>query len=141
MPGLRREERRAFKKGLTRYSYLESTTPVPVAYWIFNFPNPHGPVECNFNSRIVEPEYIESYLDTSEGIKNAVTFYLLDNRILRGMRLVGLDPEAVKLFHLTITKQLEREYSQQDYAKYLAGLYEFDVNELFSMGKGFSLKK
>lgn len=142
MPGLQRDELRAFKKGFKRYSYLESSTYPPVAYWIFKFSDPHGPVECNFNSRIVKPEYITAYLDTAEGgIKNAVTFYLLGGETLRAMKLVGLDPEAVKLFHATISKQLSAEYSQSDYDRYLAGLMEYNVHELYLQGKIFIHKK
>ena len=81
MPGLTRDELRGFKKGFKRYSYMESDTPVPIAFWVFSFPSPHGPAECNFNARIVRSEYIESFLDTSEGVKNAVQFYLLDGDI------------------------------------------------------------
>lgn len=142
MPGLTRDELRAFKKGFKRYSYLESDTPVPIAVWMFDFQKPHGPVECNFNARaVVRPEFIKSFLDMSEGIKNAIQFYLLDGKILRGMKLLGLDLEAVKLFHATIEKQLEIDYSRADYDRYLSGLYAFNADELFSMGKVFNHKK
>ena len=57
------------------------------------------------------------------------------------MRIVGLDPEAVKLFHQTISRQLETEYSQLDFDRYLSGLNEFNVDELFSMGKVFDHRK
>jgi hypothetical protein len=141
MPGLTRDELRAFEKGFKKYFYLESDTPAPIAFWIFKFGKPHGPVECNFNARVVRPEYVESYLDTAEGIKNAVQFYLLDGKMLRGIKLVGLDLEAVDLFHATIRKQLEIDYSQVDFDRYLQGLFEFDADELFSMGKAFIHKK
>ena len=141
MPGLTDDELRAFEKGFKENSYLESETPAPIAVWIFNFSNPHGPVECNFNARIVRPEHIESYLDTSAEVKNAVQFFLLDGQLLKGMRIVGIDPEAVKLFHQTISRQLETEYSQLDFDRYLSGLNEFNVDELFSMGKVFDHRK
>jgi hypothetical protein len=141
LPGLTRDELRAFKKGFKKYSYLESDTPVPIALWIFKFGKPHGPVECNFNARIVRPEYIKAYLNKTEGIKNAIQFYLLDGKMLRGIKLVGLDVEAVDLFHATIRKQLESDYSQHDFDRYLSGLFEFDADELFSMGKSFNHKK
>ena len=141
LPGLTRDELRAFKKGFKKYSYLESDTPTPIAIWIFNFAKPHGPVECNFNARVVRSEYIKAYLDTSEGIKNVVQFYLLDGKILRGIKFVGLNLEAVKLFHATIRKQLESDYSQSDFERYLSGLFEFNVDELFSMGKVFKHRK
>ena len=55
---------------------------MPVAYWVFRFPQPHGFIECPFNARAVEPEFTKAYLDTTDGLKNGVHFYLLDGQIL-----------------------------------------------------------
>jgi len=137
MPELRRQELKAFKKGFKRYAYLESNTPVPIALWVFNFPPPHGAIDCNFNARIVKQEYIEIFLDTTEGIKNAVTFHLLDGQILRGTKIVGLHQEAMELFHSTIQKQIANPYTQAEYDRYLAGLYQFSSEDLLSMGRQF----
>jgi len=137
MPKLRRQELKAFKKGFKRYAYLESNTPVPIALWVFDFPPPHGAIDCNFNARIVKQEYIEIFLDTREGIKNAVTFYLLDGQILKGIKMVGLHQEAIELFHSTIQKQIANPYTQAEYDRYLAGLYQFSSEELLSMGRQF----
>jgi len=137
MPECSHDERRAFKAGFKRYSYLEASGPVPVAVWIFDFQKPHGPIDCNFNSRIVKPELIASYLGTSSGIKNSVTFYLLDGRIIRAIKLVGLDRQAVELFHATIRKQLAMDYSDSEYGRYLASLMHYSTEELFEMGRRF----
>ena len=138
MPDLSRDERRAFEKTFKRYVYFESATAVPVAVWVFDFPGLHGPVDCNFDSRLVRREYVDWYLDDSDGgIKNAVTFFLLDRDILRGMKYVGLDHEAVKLFHATIRKQLAMSYSTEEYGKYLAGVYAFTTQEIMAMGRVF----
>jgi len=140
MPGLSKQEIQAFEKSFKEYSYLETTTPVPIAVWVFNFPNPHGPVDCNFNSRIVNPEYIDNYLELETGqVKNALVFYLLDQQILKGIKLVGLDPKAVNLFQETIRKQAATEYPQSDYDRYLAGAYRYSTDELFRMGKQFKM--
>jgi hypothetical protein len=127
----------AFKKGFSQYSYLESNTLVPIPYWVFKFPQPHGPVECAFNARVVQPEYIKSFLDTTDGIKNGVHFYLLDGQILRGKKLFGLSTDAIKLFHYTIRKQMGMNYSRTDFDRYLIELFQFDAQELFEMGKIF----
>lgn len=138
MPGLSREERKAFEKSFKRYVYFESGTAVPVAVWVFDFPGPHGPIDCNFDSRLVRRELMDWYLDDRDGgIKNAVTFFLLDRNILRGMKYVGLDPEAVKLFHATIRKQLALDYSAAEHDKYFTGVYGFSAGELMSMGRVF----
>jgi len=137
MPGLRREERQAFKKGFKRYSYLESPTDPPIAVWVFDFSNPHGPIDPVFDARRVQSELINSYIDTQDGIKNALTFYLLDGETLRGMKMVGLDPQAVKLFHGTIRKQLAMNYDRADYDAALGQLFTRSTLELYQMGRVF----
>ncbi len=108
MPGLSRGQLKAFHKGFKRYSYLESDTPVPVALWIFDFPDLSGPIMTNFNARLARRKWIDSYLDVSDdgAIKNAIQFFLLDGQILKAMKFIELDPDVVKLFHRTIRKPL-----------------------------------
>lgn len=136
-PALDKSKISAFKKGFNQYSYLETNTLVPVAYWVFKFPQPHGPVECAFNARVVQPDNIKSYLDTTDGFKNGVHFYLLDGQILHAKKLVGLSPDAIKLFHSTVRKQMGMNYSRTDFDNHLIGLFQFDTQELFEMGKIF----
>jgi len=137
MPGLKREELKAFKRGFKRYLYLETDTPIPIACWVFDFPMPHGPIDVNFNSRIVTPEYITDFLDTARAVKNLITFYLLDGPILRAIKAVGLQPAAVQLFHATIRKQLATPYAQADYDRYLSAIFKYSTDELFRLGKIF----
>jgi len=139
MPGLSRDQLKAFHKGFKQYSYLESDTPVPVALWIFDFPDLSGPIMTNFNARIARRKWIDSYLDIGDdgAIKNAIQFFLLDGQILKAMELVELDPAAVELFHGTIRKQLDLDYNRVDFDRSLTGLHNYDVYDLFSMGKVF----
>jgi len=139
MPGLSKNQRRAFHKGFKQYSYLESDTPIPVALWIFDFPDPSGPIMTNFNARLTRRKWIDSYLDVSDdgAINNAIQFFLLDGQILKAMELVELDHAAVELFHETIRKQLDLDYNRVDFDRCLAGLHNYDVYDLFSMGKVF----
>lgn len=137
-PGLRPNELEVFHKGFKTYSYLESSTPVPIAVWIFDFPDPHGQIDSTFNARFVERDLLDDYLDTDKGgIKNALYFFLLDREVLRGMKLVGLDPEAVEVFHDTIRKQLRLDYNRADYEGCLGGLFTRTTKELFEMGRQF----
>ena len=53
------------------------------------------------------------------------------------MKLIELDPEAVELFHGTIRKQLDMDYNRIDFDRYLAGLHNYDTQDLFRMGKVF----
>lgn len=131
-PGLRQSELEAFHQGFKTYSYLESSTPVPIAVWVFDFPDPYGQIDSTFNARFVEKDLIEDYLDGGKtGVKNGLYFFLLDKEILRGMKLVALDPEAVELFHGTIRKQLSMDYNRVDYEGCLGGLFTYTIRELF----------
>ena len=137
-PGLRQRELEAFYRGFKTYSYLESATPVPIAVWVFDFPDPHGQIDSTFNARFVERDLLDDYLDGGKaGVNNGLYFFLLDGKILRGMKLVALDPEAVELFHDTIKKQLRMDYGRADYEACLGGLFTNTTRELFEMGRKF----
>ena len=137
-PGLRQSELETFHRGFKTYSYLESSTPVPIAVWVFDFSDPHGQIDSTFNARFVERDLIQDYLDGGKtGVKNGLYFFLLDREILRGMKLVALDPEAVGLFHDTITKQLSMDYHRADYEGCLGGLFTHTTRELFEVGRMF----
>lgn len=136
-PKPRPEEIKAFGQGFKRYSYLESQNSPPIAVWIFDFPSPHGPIDPSFDARLVEPDFLSEYLDTSTGIKNAIYFFLLDGPILKAIKALGLHPEAVSLFHETIRKQLSIPYTQVDYTANLGALFTRSTRELFEMGRIF----
>ena len=138
-PGLNKKEKKIFNRGFRRYYYLGLHVSVPVALWIFDFPKPFGAIEGNFNARLVEREWIDRYMAPAEGggVKNAFLFFLLDGDILKGIKYSGLEPGAIKLFHDTIKKQLDTEYSRDAYEKYLLGLFEYDTYDLMKMAVEF----
>jgi hypothetical protein len=138
-PGLSRDQLQAFNKGFNQYSYLESDTPVPIALWIFDFPAPHRLVEGSFNAKLAKREWVDLYLDTSENdaIKKTIQLFLLDGQMLRATMLIELDPAVVELFRATIRKQLDMDYNMADFNRYLVGLHNYEVQDLFSMGKVF----
>ncbi len=139
MPGLSRDRLKAFHKGFKQYSYLESDTPIPVALWIFDFPDPSGPIVTNFHAKLARRKWIDSYLDVGDdgAIKNAIQFLLMDGQILKAMELVELDHAAVELFHGTIRNQLAMDYNRSGFDRCLTGLHNYDMSDLFSMGKVF----
>ena len=137
-PDLKAGELRAFNEGFNTYSYLESSTSIPIAIWVFDFPNPHGKIDSSFNSKFVEPDLMADYLNTSKGvIKNGLNFFLLDGKIVRGIRMVALDLEAVGLFHNTIRKQLKMDYDEIEYLSCLGGFFTRTTDKLFEMGRKF----
>jgi hypothetical protein len=107
----------------------------------FDFPKPHGQIDSTFNARFVERDLIDEYLDSGmDVVKNALYFFLLDGKILQGMKMVALNPEAVELFHGTIRKQLNMDYGRADYEICLGGLFTYTTKELFEMGRKFQRK-
>ena len=140
-PALTSDELSAFHEGFKQYSYLESSTRVPIAVWVFDFPDPHGKIDTSFNARVVGRDLIDDFLDTSKGgIKNALQFFLLDGQIIQGMKLISLHLEAMELFHNTIKKQLAMDYDMTDFASCLAGFFTRSTRELFEMGRKFQHK-
>jgi hypothetical protein len=141
-PGLTREEKQAFKKSFKKYSFFEAPGDVPVAFFTFDFPKPFGMVEVNFNAKLVSLEILERFMSEENGMKkNALTFFLLDGDILKGIKRYGLHPGAVEAFHATIRKQLAAGYSNGDFNEALARLsFRFSVPELFREGRVFRSK-
>lgn len=136
LPGLRLKEIKAFKD-LRHYYYLETATPAPVAYWIFEFGPGLSGIECNLDARLYDRARVEAWLDTSEGLKNMLTLYLLDGPILRAIKTIGLRHEAVQAFHATLRKQLATSYTSSDYTRYLRALEQYAVDEIKKMARKF----
>lgn len=135
------EELAAYRAGFNRYSYLEKHGEVPLALWVFEFPAPLGKIDTAFNARLAKPEWIDSYLNTQAGgIMNALYLFLVEGRIFRCGKLVGLDPEAVALFHETIQKQLGREYTQESFKQVLVEAFRQSPDELFQEGTVFDFR-
>lgn len=126
-PGVTREERKAFQKSFRHYYYYETPTEIPLALWLFDFPRPMNAIEVNFDGSLQarnRPGSIEKFAELEEGeMKNALHFYLLDGRILKGMKLFGLHQDAVRRFLGTLRKQVAIGYAQGEYAATLDGVY------------------
>lgn len=140
MPGLNRAERQAFKKSFSRYGYLETGTTPPIAVWVWMFPPPLNPMDVNFNASILSQNAVDKYFETENGqVKNMIMFYLLDGQVLQGLKMVGLEPEAVRLFQETIRKQrgLVEGARHEDYIRALSSVYSFTTEELFDMAVKF----
>ncbi|WP_028321672.1 hypothetical protein [Desulfatiglans anilini] len=139
---LKDDELAAYKEGFGRYSYLERLDPIPLALWVFEFPEPLGKIDALFNARLARPEWLDSYLDTSAGgIMNALYMFLVEGKIYRAGKLLGLDPEAVEMFHATIAKQMAAEYTLETFKQAAAGLFRQSAPELFEEGRVFQFRE
>ena len=134
-------ELQTFKKGFKKYGYFESSTEIPIGFWIFDFPKPHGPIRTSFDARKVKADDLDNYLAFENNkIKNSITFYLLDRQILRALKSLRLSPEATGLFHETIRKQLSIEYSPGDFNESLSTMLKLNTEDLLAMSKIFKYK-
>ena len=142
-PGLSEKELEIFNMPLVAYSYQETETIVPIAWWVFRFRH-NLYVETTFDAK--QTRYDEHYLATvreylqpvESMVKNRIFFLILDRKIIRAMQVLGLHQEAVGMFHRTINKQLEMDYSHEEFiltVKQLEGA--LSSAEIFSMGKVF----
>lgn len=139
---LKDDELAAYKAGFGRYSYLERLDSIPLALWVFEFPEPLGKIDVLFNARLARPEWLDSYLDTAAGgIMNALYMFLLEGKIYKSGKLVGLDPEPVEMFHGTIARQMAVEYTLEDFKRAAAALFKQNPTELFEEGTIFQFKK
>ena len=142
-PNLKHGELEAFHRGFRPYGYLESGTTPPVAFWIWNWTPPLSRSDANFNAVIADKIAIEEYLKEADGggVKNRIIFFLLDRQILKGMKVIALDPESVLAFHSTIRKQLELNRPMSDFISALDAMYYFTTDEMFAMSKKFQMQE
>jgi len=131
-PNLMDDENEAFKKSFEKYTFVETNTPIPIPFFIFNFPTPFNPIDANFNGLIVDRKMIENFLEKET---NLLTIYLIDKTILRGLKAVGLHFKAVEQFKNTIRKQLKMNYNETEFFYYLSNIYKnFTLDDLSTMG-------
>ena len=142
---LKESEIKAFDHRIKYYGYLEKIVDgIPLFLFIFNFPDPFGSIECSFNARTLidhYPEYLTKYLTPNEdgGLKNALYIFLLDKNILTRIRGIGLMPESIKLFHQTLKKQIETQYTREQFATAMSKLFRYDPIQLFNDSSIFKL--
>ena len=140
LPGLSRNERKAFQASFRTYGYLETGTTPPVAFWIWNWPAPLCPADVSFDAVVADQYGVRLYLEKADGggVKNMILFLLLDGQILRGMRYIGLEPDAVRAFHKTIRKQLELNRPPAEFKAAIAAMYNYSNDELYAMSIKFT---
>ena len=139
MPGCSGAERRAFARSFRRYALWRPPIDTPMAVWVFEFPGGMSP-DMNFNARRMlemnRRQHLEDFLDTSAGVKNMWTFILLDGKTIRGIKIVGIDPEAVKTFHSIIREQLAADYTRRDFDRgLLQAVYPMTPADIFRLGR------
>ncbi len=142
-PNLSPAELITFQSPLVSYSYYESETIIPIAYWIFRFPRDTF-VETTFNAcfALNNPGYLSGIQLFLEDMNNAVSMLILDAQIVKGMRIIGLHVEAIEMFHRTLKKQLEMNFSREDYMVTMRQMENVvSSEEIFNMGTVFTFSQ
>lgn len=138
--GLTKQEKK--KYAFRGMSYLEpSQIPVPIALFIFDFG--FADFECPFDARLVDRKIIDWFLVPEEGeLKNSLSVFLVNNGIIESIKLVGLEQEAMKLFHATIKKQLANPYPATAFnVAYSALISNYSTDVLKRQGRWFPVRK
>ncbi len=142
-PKLSPKELETLHSPLIGYSYYETETIVPIAYWIFKFP--HGMfVETNFNACLgfKNKSYLSNIKEYLKTVSNRLSFFFLDRNIVKGMRVIGLHPESIVLFHNTLKTQLAKKFSENDFIITMKQLENnLSSQELYDMGTVFTFSK
>jgi hypothetical protein len=132
-PGLRREEVQSFKKGARQVCLLEAgSAAVPVCVVIVDWPRTLGPMDMTFDARRVRTEVLTDWLDTSEGVKNALQVILLDGQMVRGLKLMGLPTALMEGMQGIVRRQLSTNYTQGQFDQALATIYRESTPQLMA---------
>jgi hypothetical protein len=132
-PGLRPPELTAFRAGARRVCILEAgSAAVPICLVIVDWPSPLGPMDMSFDARRVRAEILATWLDTSEGAKNALQVILLDGQMVRGLKLMGLPAALVTQMRGVIRRQLAVPYGQEDFDRELGRVYQQSTAQLMA---------
>lgn len=124
-----------FKKSFTEYAYLELFDEIPLCFWILKFSEPLNYIDVPFNAGLIKDLRIEE-------IKNLVNFFLLDQNILKAIKIVGLNLDFIKLFYQTIEKQIRMDYTQEIFLSKVEKVYkQYTSQELFDLGVKFKHEK
>lgn len=103
---------------LTVFDMTHSSASIPVIFMVLEFKGSAlGPQEGVLNTRVIPESALEAFLRPAEtgGRKNMLSFFALDRRIIKAIRLIGLDQAIMAKLHDAIGAQLGSVYSHQEF--------------------------
>ncbi len=137
-PIMNNEIQEAFCRGVVRYTYWESSTPVPIPVWVFFFPPPLDAFDV-----VLSPHYL-----ADEGILHNILHPSQEKSVLLHMVLaekyapkaeldLSLDPRAAALFRGTLKRWQRKPFGEEDYAESRATVRKFNASALARFGMSF----
>jgi len=130
-------EKEALLAGFRQYSLLcfhNRRSPEPLLCFIFKFAAPVSYMDAPFHAGLYRDSRIQKFLDAEQ---NLLTVVMLDGDIVQGLRVVGLHPEAMRLFKKTALNQTPL-VQRNIYDRLVDDLNELSSEELFHRGYEFS---
>ena len=97
----------------------------------------------NFNSLIQPKESIANLFKQEDGgYGNAMNFFLLDDGIVKAIKMTGLHQTFMRRFHELVQEQQMLDYDRKDYTLALDFMYtRLDARALMKRGQRFVFKK
>lgn len=136
-PELTVEERVAFDKGFSRYSFTTiQQWGVLLIFVIFKFAFPMRYVETNFDASLLPAETWDGFTGLWEGrTKNSMMTLLVDREIIKAIRMSGLRPDMLNSLKEAGAMQRSLKYTPLEYNDALKAVYSrFSMKQLYERG-------
>ena len=115
-PGTTSEEMQAFSQGVRSAGLFTADTFPPIPFLILAFNDTvFGPVEGSFDARSQYGEYLDHFMEMPLPIRMGI--FLSDMGQIRGISHVTLPRKVSLALKAMIRKQLEIEYTAEDFAR------------------------
>lgn len=127
-------EKKALVAGFDRYSLYRQAGDIILACWVFKYPAPVSYVDAPFHAGLYSDDRVRKFLATDQNLLQAV---ILDGPIVQGLRVIGLQWEAMQIFRDIVREQLS-PISRGEYDAAVAALFALHSKEIYQRGKIFT---
>ncbi len=129
---------RAFCSGISKYSYWESFTPVPIPVWVFFFTPPLEAFDVLMNPALVKREAIHAFLEAPHGDCGRLRVFLVQRWEPREKLDLMLDERVIPPFKRTLEKHLRSAFDFQEFLRSVETVRRFNVSALWRFGMPFA---
>jgi len=127
-------EKKALAAGFDRYSLYRHAGDIILACWVFKFPAPVSYMDAPFHAGLYPDDRVRKFLATDQNLLQVV---ILDGPIVQGLRVIGLQWEAMQIFRDIVREQLT-PISRGEYDAAVDALYALHSKEIYQRGKIFT---
>lgn len=127
----------AFRQGVVRYTYWESSTPAPIPVWVFFFSPPLDAFDVTLDINLPGREGVDAFLGSVKERRPIIHMTLVESCTSRAKLEIPLHPRAEELFTATLSRWRRMPYGEQDYLESRATVRRFNVSALARFGMPF----